>query len=202
MAWEADHSPPCRTEGKKWVEFDVHSAIHHGVNSWPLLHVVLRFRMSGVWHPLRHTPSWREKLTTHLHVVLRVKNEWSMTSTPPYTMAWTADHFSMSYWGLEWVETSTPRYTFMVCAGKGSSSVSRNITVDVSRNTYSDCGCSAGNFSLRATFISASVPLLRYGLSADASYEIKQLCNLYRERGAAVHRRSFWYIVYIVLIGR
>jgi len=104
MAWEADHSPPCRTEGKKWVEFDVHSAIHHGVNSWPLLHVVLRFRMSGVWHPLRHTPSWREKLTTHLHVVLRVKNEWSMTSTPPYTMAWTADHFSMSYWGLEWVE--------------------------------------------------------------------------------------------------
>ena len=37
------------------------------------LHVVLRFRMSGVCHPLRHTPSWREKLTTHLHVVLRFR---------------------------------------------------------------------------------------------------------------------------------
>jgi hypothetical protein len=73
----------------------------------------------------------------------------------------------------------------MASAGKASYSVTSNMTVDVSRNTCSDCGSSAENFSLRTAFISASVPLLRYGLSADASYEIKQLSNLYRVRGAA-----------------
>jgi hypothetical protein len=32
---------------------------------------------------------WGVKLTTHLHIVLRSKNEWSYTSTPQYAfMAW------------------------------------------------------------------------------------------------------------------
>jgi hypothetical protein len=133
------------------------------------------------------------------------KNEWSLTSTPPYTfMAWEADHSSPCRTEVqnEWSLTSIPRYTFMVCAGEAFSFVTINRTVDVSRNGCSDCCCPAANLSPRAAFISASVLPLRYWLSADASYEIKQLGNLYRERGAAVHRHGFWYIVYIGLIRR
>ena len=136
----------CYTE--RWMEFVIHSAIRlHDVRSWPLTSMCYTERMSGIWHPLPRTPSWREKLTTHLHVlywkmsgvchplrhmpswrekltthlhafywkmsgifhllrhtprreklttyphVLYWKNEWSLTSTSPYTFtAWDADH--------------------------------------------------------------------------------------------------------------
>jgi hypothetical protein len=53
---------------ERWVEFFIYSAIHHSVRSWPPTSMCYTERMSGVWHPLRHTPSRREKLTTYLHI--------------------------------------------------------------------------------------------------------------------------------------
>jgi hypothetical protein len=61
--------------------------------NWLLYEHVIRFRTySPTQPPMQWVPgalSLGVKLTTHLHLVPRSKNEWSYTSTPPHAfMAW------------------------------------------------------------------------------------------------------------------